>query len=87
MAKGILVILYDAKADTFSPPSCADSSAAAIRQLEMLVNDKQPTLVSTHPEDFTLFKVGEYVDDAIQGCDKFALANGIDVRRNLQEVK
>ena len=86
MAKGILVSLYDGKADTFSPPSCADSAAAAIRQMEILVNDKQQTLVSTHPEDFTLFKVGDFVDDAIHGCDKVSLANGIDVQRKPQEV-
>ena len=87
MASGILVSLYDGKAETFSPPSCADSKAAAIRQMEMLVNDQQPTLVSTHPEDFTLFMVGEFCGADVKGCERLALANGIDVQRKLQEVK
>lgn len=81
MAKGILVSLFDAKAETWSSPSCADSAAAAIRQMEMLVNDSQQTLVSLHPEDFTLFKVGEFDGSLVRGCDKTALANGIDVQR------
>lgn len=83
MAKGILVSLYDGKAETWSPPSCADSKAAAIRQMEMLVNDKQPTLVSTHPEDFTLFMVGVFDDCDVKGCEKLALANGVDVKRDV----
>ena len=87
MAKGILVSLYDGKADTWSPPACADSKAAAIRQMEMLVNDTQPTLVATHPEDFTLFHVGDFIDDVVQSRDKVALANGVDVLRKPQEVK
>ena len=87
MATGILVSLYDGKADTFSPPACADSKAAAIRQMEMLVNDKQQTLVSTHPEDFTLFMVGEFCGADVKGCERLALANGTDVRRAPQEVK
>lgn len=87
MAKGILVSLYDGKAETWSPPSCADSKAAAIRQMEMLVNDRQQTLVSMHPEDFTLFMVGDFVDDVVQPRDKVALANGVDVRHIPQEEK
>lgn len=87
MAKGILVSLFDAKAETWSPPSCADSKAAAIRQMEILVNDKQPTLVSTHPEDFTLFMLGEFDGVMLKACDKIALANGIDFKRKPSEVK
>lgn len=84
MAKGILVSLYDGKAETWSPPSCADSKAAAIRQFEMLVNDRQQTLVSMHPEDFTIFAVGEFDGALVKGCDKLALANGVDVKRKVE---
>lgn len=80
MARGILVSLYDGKAETWTQPTCADSKAAAIRQLELLVNDKQQTLVSTHPEDFTLYMVGEFDGSVVKGSDKLALANGIDVK-------
>lgn len=81
MSRGILVSLFDSKAETWSPPSCADSKAAAIRQFEMLVNDRQQTLVSTHPEDFTLFMLGDFDGVMLKACDKIALANGIDVKR------
>ena len=87
MAKGILVSLFDSKAETWSPPSCADSKAAAIRQMELLVNDRQQTLVSSHPEDFTLFMIGQFDGSEVKGFDKFALANGIDVKRPVSEVK
>lgn len=86
MAKGILISIYDGKAETWTPPACADSKAAALRQFEILVNDKQQTLVSTHPEDFTIYQVGSFEGASLAGCDKLALANGIDVQRKPLEV-
>lgn len=79
--KGIIVTLFDSKAETYSPPTVAESNAAAIRQLGILVNDRQQTLVATHPEDFTLFRIASF-----DGCEitpepsRVALANGIDVK-------
>lgn len=78
--KGIFVELYDSKADTYTQPSVAQSNADAIRQFGILVNDKQGTLVSLHPEDFTLYRVGFFQDYKIQGEDRQALANGVDVK-------
>lgn len=57
MMEGILVTLYDSKAETYTNPAAVESPAAAIRQFDMLVNDKQSTMVSTHPEDFTLLRL------------------------------
>lgn len=81
MAKGILVSLFDSKAESWSPPACADSKAAAIRQFEMLVNDRQQTLVSTHPDDFSLFVLAEFDDFQIKPVSRVSLANGVDVKR------
>lgn len=79
--EGILVTLYDSKAETYTNPAAVESPAAAIRQFDMLVNDKQSTMVSTHPEDFTLFEVATFKDANVQPCAKLALANGVDVKR------
>lgn len=86
--KGIIVSLFDSKAETYTPPTVAESNAAAIRQFGILVNDKQQTLVSTHPEDFTLFKIASF-----DGCvitpepSRVALANGLDVKVAPPEIK
>lgn len=79
--QGILVTLFDSKAESYSAPTVAESNAAAIRQFEILVNDKQRTLVSTHPEDFTLFRIGSYDGPVVKSEDRQSLANGIDVKR------
>ena len=84
--KGILVELYDSKADTYTQPTVAQSNADAIRQFGILVNDKAGTLVNLHPEDFTLFRVGSFEDHMISGEDRQALANGVDVKVIKPEV-
>lgn len=87
--KGIFVTLYDAKADTYTPPVVADSNAAAIRQLSLLVNADKGSLVELHPEDFTLFRIGSFDGACISSEERQALANGIDVkvvRSSVQEA-
>lgn len=84
--KGIFVELFDAKADTYTQPSVAQSNADAIRQFGILVNDKQGTLVSLHPEDFTLYRVGSFDGYSIVSEDRQALANGVDVKVKVAEV-
>lgn len=78
--KGVFVCLYDSKADTYTQPTVAQSNADAIRQFGILVNDKQGTLVSLHPEDFTLYRIGSFQGHKIEGEDRQALANGVDVK-------
>lgn len=58
----ILVSVYDSKADTYSAPHPSQSTASAIREFEMLVNGDKNNLIAAHPEDFTLFDVGEWLD-------------------------
>lgn len=78
--KGILVTLFDAKADSYTPPVVADSNAAAIRQLSLLVNDSKGSLIELHPEDFTLFRIASFDGAVVIGEERCALANGIDVK-------
>lgn len=77
---GILVSIYDAKADSYTHPSVASSDADAIRQFSILVNDREGTLLALHPEDFTLFRIGSFDCCKIVGEDRKSLANGIDVK-------
>lgn len=86
----VLVSVYDSKADTYTPPHPSQSKASAIRELETLVNDGGKTMISQHPEDFSLFLVGEWfervpVDGALTAAKLVAsktfecLAKGIDL--------
>lgn len=58
----ILVSIYDVKAESYTPPHPCPSHAAAIREFEVLVNDGGKSMISQHPEDFSLVLVGEWLD-------------------------
>lgn len=71
MIKGIYVI-YDSKAESYNDPVYFPNDQVAMRAAVDLVSqgDNQ---IRNHPEDFTLFKVGEYDDETahIKPADKF----------------
>lgn len=54
--------LFDSKAAVFSTPFFMQNEGTALRSFMDFVNDPQ-TMVNKHPEDFSLFLVGEF-DDA-----------------------
>ena len=56
--KGIFVTLFDSKTERYTNPTAVETNEAAIRQFGLLVNDDRGTLVSLHPEDFSLFRIG-----------------------------
>lgn len=58
----VLVSVYDSKAETYTPPHPSQSRASAVREFETLVNDGGKTMISQHPEDFSLFLVGEWFE-------------------------
>lgn len=58
----ILVSVFDVKAEIWTPPHPSQSRASAVREFETLVNDGGKTMISQHPEDFSLFLVGEWCD-------------------------
>lgn len=51
--------VYDSKANAFMEPWLARTAGLAMRQFEDSVNDGR-SIVCTHPEDFTLFELGEF---------------------------
>lgn len=58
----VLVSVYDSKAETWTPPHPSQSKASAIREFETLVNDGGKSMISQHPEDFSIHQVGEWLD-------------------------
>lgn len=89
----ILWSLYDSKADTYTVPHVSLNEETAKRDFAMVVNDKnsKDSLISAHPEDFTLFLVGEWFDRVPTDDGRFtarlvaspcfkAICKGIDVK-------
>jgi hypothetical protein len=53
--------VYDEKVKTFGNPFYKPTNPAAIRDFADLAKD-QNTTVGRHPEDYTLYQIGEYDD-------------------------
>lgn len=58
----LMFSVFDSKAAVFGTPFFMPREAMAIRAFTDLVNDGR-SMVSQHPEDFSLFKVGWFDDD------------------------
>jgi len=70
--KQYLFAVYDVKANAFNAPIALLSKAAAIRSFTDAVTDKS-TPFGRHPEDYSLFLVGEW--DELTGTIIAAKAN------------
>lgn len=57
--------IFDAKLAVFNTPFFARANGEAIRSFSDLVHDSRTT-VAQHPEDFSLFHIGQYDDE--KGC-------------------
>lgn len=53
--------IYDSKGEFYSPPFCQKTVGLAIRAFKDTAADRS-TSISAHPEDFTLFALGEFED-------------------------
>ena len=80
-----LFTVYDAKSETYSAPSANPSRGQAARSFGDAVNTphsvERPNVLNQHPEDFTLFEIGEFdlrtgVITLYDAC--FAVGNGLD---------
>lgn len=54
-----IFVVHDSKVEAYAQPFCAQSTGSAIRSFGDEVNRKD-TALAAHPEDFTLFEIGEY---------------------------
>lgn len=57
--KNKLYTLYDSKSETYAAPMAHSARGQAIRAFGDAVN-KPGNTISDHPEDFTLFEIGEF---------------------------
>ncbi len=56
-----LFCIRDSQAEAFMRPWCAQSQGAAIRSFSDMVNEEgKESLITSHPEDFTLFSLGSF---------------------------
>jgi len=51
--------LYDSAAEAYDPPHFIRSTGEAVRLFSNAVKDPQ-TKVAKHPDDYTLFEIGEF---------------------------
>lgn len=59
-----ILVMRDITANVFGQPNFVASVGGAIRGFADQVNDpKRDTVVSQHPEDFELYKLGTYDDE------------------------
>lgn len=55
----LVFAVYDSAASYYAPPFCQRSKGEAIRSFTMGAKDPQ-TVISKHPDQFTLFEIGVY---------------------------
>ena len=82
-----LYYIYDSKSETYTAPTVNPARGQALRSFTDAVNAKdggQPSVISTHPEDFTLFEIGDFnpFTGEITLHTKVSVANGLDVQIN-----
>lgn len=79
-----LYVLYDSKSETYTAPTLNPARGQALRSFGDAVNAVgQGSIISDHPEDFTLFEIGEFdiQTGEVKLYDaKVAVANGLDVK-------
>ena len=57
-----IFVIYDARSNRYSSPMCFDNDAVAVR--EIVTNAMKPyTAANTHPEDYTVYKIGIYSEN------------------------
>lgn len=74
----------DSKMTEFNNPSVMASDAAAVRAFGDLVLKDSGTLVSNHPEDFSIWFIGEFdfATGILEPTNPVLLANGSDFRKD-----
>lgn len=56
-----MFVVYDSKSESYGQPFFAQATGSAIRAFSDDANARgEKSMVSSHPEDFTLFEIGTY---------------------------
>lgn len=80
--------MYDSAAKAYTQPFFLHNDGLAIRAFQDNVNSDQETNITKHPDQFTLFKIGEYEDQTgeIVKLDNLkSLGNGLEYK-NIDET-
>jgi len=82
MQKHKLFTVYDEKAEAFLPPFFVPTEGIAKRAFSDCVNNKEHAF-GKHPQDYSLFYMGEFFDDngQIVLTDRKSLGNGVEFLR------
>ena len=61
-----MYVIFDSKAQVYNKPFYLVNDQVAIRAAQDLMITGSDSQIRNHPEDFTMFKVGEYDDTTAQ---------------------
>lgn len=83
-----LYTVLDKKVGFYSTPFFQPTDAAAIRSFENEIKSGNAGLLSSNPDDFILFSVGDFDETTglVTGCDLVNLKNGSEVLGRGQAV-
>lgn len=85
--KMFIIVMRDITANVYGQPNFVGNLGGAIRTFADQVNDpKRDTVLSQHPEDFELYKVGTYEDNTCEWelHKPEQIATGKNLLRNTQ---
>lgn len=76
---------HDSKAQAYLPPFFLHQDGMALRTFSDLVAEKEHPF-ARHPEDYTLFKIGEFDDSTgkITVITPISLANGVELLKPVE---
>jgi hypothetical protein len=75
--------VHDVKSEVYSTPYCFKATGEAVRWFSDSSNDEKSTL-NKHPEDFTLFELGEYDDSS---CNYTPLPTPVPLGKALDYIR
>lgn len=79
--------IYDDAAQAYNTPFFMHNDGLAIRAFQDNVNSAEENNISKHPEQFSLFKLGEYDDKTglVQSDNPKFLAGGLEMKNPTKE--
>lgn len=79
-----LYAIYDVKAAFYTAPYSIMTDQMAIRAFDNTINDPSNQMIYNHPEDFTLYFIGDYDDTSgeVIASPVQSLANGLQFKKD-----
>mgnify|MGYP000322833282 CR=1 FL=1 len=76
-----IYVIHDAKAEAYMSPFFLGTDAVAIRGFSDAINNPESPF-GRHPQDYTLFCIGEYSETKgeIEPCHARPIGNGVEFR-------